>query len=377
MPANYAPPRRFTQKTLAPVSLVKQMPQEPLCIPTANNTVQVGTLKPEAVARSTLTLVLLIGGLALFSILVWRSGPDLIRGLLLKVGWALPFVFLPHALVTAFEASGWWFAFPQNGCPIKVTEILRFSVAAKAIQHVTPSISQAGELLKFHLLRLTGISADSSMASVVAAKTTITLAELLFIGVGLGVILSYITLEPLVAISLGIGILVMGLAVIGLLVWQRMGLFRPLVLLGRRFTMLTKFLDRHEDFLSSTDRMLREYIGEGRRFYLSWLGYFLGWAAGVLEAWVFLRLLGLPHDPMTALLIQAWLVLVTRFTAFVPGNLGTHEAGAVMIFSFLGLTADSAMAFALLRRIRQIVWIALGLGLLAKVPRAQQPRLFS
>jgi len=82
------------------------MPQEPRCISTANNTVQGCTLKPEAVPRSTVTLVLLIGGLALFSILVWRSGPDLIRNLLLKVGWALPFVFLPHALVTTLEAAG-------------------------------------------------------------------------------------------------------------------------------------------------------------------------------------------------------------------------------------------------------------------------------
>jgi uncharacterized protein (TIRG00374 family) len=353
------------------------MPQEPLCIPTANSTAEVGALKSEGAPRSTLTLVLLIGGLALFSILVWRSGLGSLRILLWNVGWALPFVFLPHVLVTAFEASGWWFAFPLKGCPIRTTEILRFSVAAKAINHVTPSVSQAGELLKFHLLRLTGLSADISMASVVASKTTVALAELLFVVLGLGVVLTYITLEPRIAISVSIGVLIMCLTVVSLLVWQRMGLFRPLVMVGRRLSVLTKFLDRHEHFLSSTDRMLREYIGEGKRFSLSVLAYFLAWAAGALETWLFLNLLGLPHKALLALLIQAWLVLVTRFTAFVPGNLGTHEAGAVMIFSFLGLTADSAMAFALLRRIRQIVWIALGLGLLAKVPRAQQPRLFS
>jgi uncharacterized membrane protein YbhN (UPF0104 family) len=69
-------------------------------------------------------------------------------------------------------------------------------------------------------------------------------------------------------------------------------------------------------------------------------------------------------------------VIVTRLTAFVPANLGTQEAGAVMIFSFLGFSADSAMAFALLCRIRQIFWVALGLGILAKIPHARQARLF-
>ena len=334
-------------------------------------------LEPKALSRSILTRVFLIGGLVLFAILVWRIGPDSIGGLLLKVGWTLPLVFLPHALVTALEATGWWFAFPQNVCPIKYLEILRFSVAAKAIQHVTPSISQAGELVKIHLLRLTGVGADVSTASVVAAKTTITISEFLFIGIGLAVALSYITLEPLLVTSVGIGILMMGLAVAGVLVWQRLGLFRPLIWISRRLSVLTRFLDRHEDFLSSTDCMLREYLGEGRRFCLSCLGYFLGWVAGAAEAWVFLSILGLSNDPLFALLVQVWLVLVTRLTAFVPANLGTHEAGAVMIFSFLGLTAESAMAFALLRRVRQIVWIALGLVILAKFPRAQYSRLVS
>jgi uncharacterized protein (TIRG00374 family) len=113
--------------------------------------------------------------------------------------------------------------------------------------------------------------------------------------------------------------------------------------------------------------MLRAFISERRRFGLSSLAYFLGWLAGALEAWVYLILLGLPNKPLFALLIQAWLVLVTRLTAFVPANLGTQEAGAVMIFSFLGFTADSAIAFCLLCRIRQIFWIALGLSILAKV----------
>jgi uncharacterized protein (TIRG00374 family) len=336
----------------------------------------VSPLEARAVERAaapgfTLTRLLLIGGLALFVFLIWRSGPHLIHMFLWKVGWALPLVFLPHGFVTAFEASGWWYAFPGKGCPIKFVEILRFTVAAKAVQHMTPSISQAGELLKIHLLRLTGMSPDIGTVSVIAAKTTVTLAELLFIGIGLAVAFSYIPVEPLLAISASAGVLIMCLAVIALLAWQRTGFFRLLTNAGKRVRILASFLNRYEDFFDSTDRLLQEYIGDGRRFCLSWLGYFSGWTAGTLEAWLFLTILGLPNDPGSALLIQAWLVLVTRLTAFVPANLGTHEAGAVMIFSLLGLGADGAMAFALLRRVRQIGWIALGLAILAKAPRAR------
>ena len=333
-------------------------------------------VKPQTGALSALTRVSLIGGLALFAILVWRVGPHLIGGLLLQVGWALPFVFLPYAFVTALEASGWWFAFAHNSCPLRFIELLRLSVAAKAVQLVTPSISQAGDLMKIHLLRLTGMGADVSTASVVAAKTTIAISELLFTGTGLVLALSYVAIEPLLVTTMGIGILMMGLFVAGLLVGQCIGLFRPLIWASRRLSVLTKFIARHEGFLSSTDSMLKGYLRDRRRFCLSCLGYFLGWVAGAIEAWVFLSILGLPHNLLSALVIQVWLVIVTRLTTFVPANLGTHEAGIVVIFAFLGLAPESAMVFALLRRVRQLGWIAAGLSLLAKVPRAQHSRLF-
>lgn len=332
-------------------------------------------LESKTAHRLILSRVFLIGGLGLFAILVWRSGPAPIGEFLLKVRWAWPLVFLPNALVTALHASGWWFAFSRNGCPVRYLDIVRFSIAAKAIHHVTPSISQAGELVKIHLLRLAGVEADVSTASVVAAKTTIIVSELVFIGMGLALASSYVAIEAPLGTSTGVGILMMVLVVAGVLVWQRVGLFRPIVWIGRRLGMLTKFFDRHQGFLSSTDSLLREYLGERRRFSLSCLGHFLGWIAGAVEAWVFLTVLGLPNDPMFALLVQVWLVLVTRLTGFVPANLGTHEAGAVMIFSFLGLAAESAIAFALLHRVRQIVWIAAGLALLAKIPRPRLSRL--
>jgi uncharacterized protein (TIRG00374 family) len=144
------------------------------------------------------------------------------------------------------------------------------------------------------------------------------------------------------------------------------GFFRLLVDAVRPIQLFTGFLNRHGGFFDSADRLLKENIADRRRFCLSWLGYFLGWTVGALEAWVLLNILELPNDPWFAFAIQAWLALVTRLTAFVPASLGTHEAGAIMVFSLLGLSADAAMAFALLRRLRQIGWITLGFAILAK-----------
>jgi uncharacterized membrane protein YbhN (UPF0104 family) len=95
----------------------------------------------------------------------------------------------------------------------------------------------------------------------------------------------------------------------------------------------------------------------------------MAWAAGIVEVWVFLNLLGLPVDVPSALFIQVWSLVVTRLTTFIPGSLGAQEAGTVMTFSILGLSVESAIAFAVLRRVRQLGWIAASLGCLTRTSR--------
>ena len=315
-----------------------------------------------------LTRVILTVGLLLFFALVWRIGPGDIGQLLWKANWALPFVLMPYTLVIGCEALGWWFAFP-SGHVMRFNDLLRFTIAIKAIQFLTPSIIQAGEFMKVHLLRQNRVNVDVGVASVVVAKTAIMSAEFLYIGLGLSLTLRYVAVEPILAWSVTLGIIVMGLCIVGIFLWQRNGMFRPVIWMGRHIRLLTSFVERHEKVLSSTESIVREYLEEKRRFAWSCLWFFMGWTAGIVEVWVLLHVLGLPSDLGSALVVQVWSVIVTRLTTFIPGNLGAQEAGTVMTFSFLGLSPESAMAFAVLRRLRQVGWTAVSLGYLTKLSR--------
>lgn len=316
--------------------------------------------------RTVLTRVTLVGGLILFAVLVWRVGLESIARELGRVGWFIPLVFIPHVLVALGEGMGWWFAFPGPAQPPAFRAIARFTVAAKAIQLITPSMAQIGELARVQLLRSAGIGTDIAIASVIAAKISMMLGEVAIMGIGLVVASNLVALEKSVALTVGVGILVMLAASAALWVWQRVGLFSLIIWITRQLNLFTNFFERHKEVLSSTDTLLQTYFKNKVQFSKSCIASFLGWLAGVFEAWVFLIVLGFPNDLWTALIIQAWLIIVVRLTAFVPGNLGTQEAGALMIFSVLGMPPEGAMAFALLRRIRQIGWVAAGLALLAR-----------
>ncbi len=306
------------------------------------------------------------GGLLVVAVLFWRIGLHPIGNALSQAQWMLPLVFVPYTLVIFCETLGWRFAFPPHHAGLSITALMRVTVGAKAIQLVTPSIVQAGEVMKIHLLRSGGARLDVAAASVVLAKTTTTLAELIFVGLGLIGSLGTMELDPAVAMSLSFGIAAAGGGVLGLLMWQRIGLFRPLLWMSRRIAPLALFVHRHGDVLASTERLVREGFADRRRFGQSCGWFFLGWAGGIVETWIFLTILGLPDGLHAAVVVQVWSVIITRFSTFIPGNVGAQEAGAVMVFATLGLSPEAAMAFAILRRIRQIGWIGGGFGVLAR-----------
>jgi uncharacterized protein (TIRG00374 family) len=299
-------------------------------------------------------------------------GPGTITTQIAAVGWKLPLVVLPFVLVAIFDALGWWFAFPEKPYPFGYFDLFRLRLAAKAINDVTPAFSMAGELAKVHVLRLRGIDGATAMTSVVAAKTTITLSELWFLFIGLLLVPLKVPSAGVLFPEVWIGLVVASLGIAGVILWQRTGLFRPCIRLYQRIGLPKRFIKRYGKLMHSTDDMLAEYMrGSTVDFWWSCFMHFIGWVAGGLEVWIILACMGIHIDLGTAIVVEALLVIVQGATGFVPANLGTLEGGAVGIFLWIGLSPQSALAFMLLRRLRQVMWIGLGFAILGRLAHGE------
>ena len=85
-----------------------------------------------------------------------------------------------------------------------------------------------------------------------------------------------------------------------------------------------------------------------------------------------LFVLDIPAGVATATVIEA-VGSGVRFASFlVPGSLGILEGANTGLFVALGLRASAGLAFSLVRRARQMVWI--GLGLLVLVGASLQAK---
>src|SRR5215813_11880095 len=137
--------------------------------------------------RPWLYLAAVLGGITLLTFLVWNVGLGEIISHLSHIGWSAPLLFAPYIAIALCDAQGWLSAIPPSS-PARNVPLWRVSLArmaGEAINNLTPTANVGGEPIKVYLLRAHGLSTDAGLASIVAAKTALTISQIIFILLGL------------------------------------------------------------------------------------------------------------------------------------------------------------------------------------------------
>jgi len=303
--------------------------------------------------------VLLVLGIAAIAWSVYRIGPaPILEALARLTWWQLVLVCLPYAVITAVDTLGWRFAFPRDPAPFY--RLYGARLAGEALNLVTALGSMGGEAVKAWLIRR-DVTYEESVPSVVIAKTTLTIAQALFLLIG--IVLAWTTLATdsrVIAAMLWL-LVVEVAAVAGFVGVQVVGI------VGRAGRLLEWFgVVTRGDYAQRLDVALRDYYRrDWRRLGLSTGFHLAGWLLGAFEAYVILVFLGIPADLLTATVIEALGAGVRFATFLVPASLGAFESANAAAFEAMGLGAGAGLAFSFVRRARQLVWIAIGMLMLA------------
>ena len=295
----------------------------------------------------------LLAGLAIIVVLVVHVGTDeALAAAARALGWRSFFVCLPFALIMAVDTLGWRYAFSYDRVPF--LRLVAARMAGESLNVMTGVAPVGGDAVKVWLLR-PQVPYRESVASVIIARTTLTLSQALFLLAGVVAALA-LAIDPRLTRAMLWLLLVELVGAGGFLAVQVAGLLtRGARLLGR--CKKVEALAAAENL----DRTLQSfYRREWRRFGLSVGFHLLGWFMGALETWLFLQVLQLPASFSTALVIETLGSAVRFATFFVPGSLGALEGANTVAFAALGFGSQAGLAFSLLRRLRQVVWIALG-----------------
>jgi uncharacterized protein (TIRG00374 family) len=309
--------------------------------------------------------LLLVGAAVGLLALVLHLGTGPILSALTRVTWGqFVLICLVHGLSVVTDTLGWRYTLTS---PPPFPRLLVVRCAGEAVNTITALGSVGGEALKAWLLRRE-VSYEASVPSLILAKSALVVAQTLLLVVGIAVASTAARVDPALVAAMGSLLLVEVVCVGGFLAVQVAGV------IGRAGRVLGWVGIQGIAQAEQLDEALRGfYRREWRRFLLSVGCCFAGWLIGVAEALLILASLGLSGSLAAATVIEALGSGVRFATFFVPANLGPLEGANAAVFGALGFGAWAGLAFTLVRRARQAVWIGLGVVCLVAMRPTRRP----
>lgn len=311
-----------------------------------------------------LTVVLLIAGVILFGVILSRSDLSQVWEHVRQLGWfGVAAIFGIYFTAFLFDVSAWTLTFRDRAFSARwLSRVWRVKIVGEALNSTTPLGSLGGEPVKAALLnRHYGVGYRESVATLVLNQTITITAQILFMSASFVLMLRSDALDTSYHLAAG-GALGVLCVLIGLFFgFQRFRVAsRTGGWLGRSW--LGTRLDRALNIIGDVeDRLVSFYIGARGRFATAICLQFTNWMLGALEIYVVLDLLGHPVAFTDAWLIEGTVVLVRSAFFLVPASMGTQEATFLIVCGAITGSPGLALAVALIRRGRELVWISLGL----------------
>ena len=302
--------------------------------------------------------LLLLVGIGGFAFLVSHVGLEALGAAFAELRWwQFLIACLPYLLITIVDTLGWRFAFARDHVPFQ--RLLGARLAGEALNLLTAAASVGGEAVKVWLINR-DVPYERSVPAGIIAKTTITVAQALFLLLGIVIAWAVLPMDSSVVRSMVWLLGLEAVAVGGFVLAQVTGLVHRA---GRLLSAVGVTADA--SYAARLDGALRTfYVQNWRGLALSLGFHFCGWLLGAVETYVMLVVLAVPVPFLTAVVIEAFGSAVRFATFLIPASIGALEGANVAAFAALGFTGSAGLAFSLVRRGRQAAWIFVGLATL-------------
>ena len=314
-------------------------------------------------------------GVLLFVVTLFAIDLDETVASAARLGLALPIILAPGTLWHFLRTYGWWISFPVDGRPA-FTRLFRVRLAADAVSFFTVR-GLASEPLKVVLL------IDRSRAEVTTASFALERLAFAVMNTLISGLISFFALTrlsmPTAWDTMFTGLFISAVVVVPFVVF--MARRRTGDYLGRLVTAISRGTGRQLEasrvvrfILGVEDVLLALLRGDrGRLLMLAALPV-VCYALMVLEVWLVFWAIGQPIGLMEGLAIETFARLASVASAAIPANVGALEASNAAVVGMLGLAGGGSLALA--RRIRALLWAALGLALYPQV-KSQESKVKS
>ena len=294
---------------------------------------------------------------------------------LCRAGYWFFAVIVLWAFLYVFNTATWYIIIrsgTEEKPPIKFWWLYKITVSGFALNYATPGGLMGGE--PYRVMSLSPhIGAERASSSVILYAMTHIFSHFLFWLLSVAL---YLITEPLNAF---IGILLTLVTAFCLLgVWfflkgYRKGIAVSVMNLLKRLPGISRwakgFVEKHQEQLTTVDKQIAALHRQNKRTFVSAVLLELSCRIVASLEIMFVLLVLMPDvDFVQCVLILAFTSLFANMLFFMPLQLGGREGGFLMSTAGLAMSASAGIFVALIVRLRELIWTAIGL-LLIKLER--------
>jgi glycosyltransferase 2 family protein len=286
---------------------------------------------------------------------------------ILQVGYYWPLLLVPYGVVNFLGALSWNYLIPTKETRPSIGRLFFLRLAGESLNQLTPTASMGGEPFKALRLKALGVPWEEATASVVIQKGILVLSLVAYVFFGLALTAFMLSISASHLGMLSLAALLLGGAGLAFVIVQRQD---PCVLgirLLEKCHLCPTSLKAKEQELASLDSHLSRFYHEhpGRGL-VAFLLFFMSWLIHGVEVYLAFWLLGHPVSWGLALSLDALAVLFAALGFMIPASVGVQDAGTILVSLGLNLGATLGGAFTIMRRIREVFWLSLGLLVAAR-----------
>ena len=282
-------------------------------------------------------------------VMVLQLNYDEVRNALHDAGYWFGAIIVLWAALYVLNTTSWMLIIKAGGkTHIPFWWLYKISVSGFALNYATPGGLMGGE--PYRIMALTPlIGRERASSSVILFVMTHIFSHFWF---WLLSIVLFVTFDPINALAASVVAAASLFCLLGR--W-----LSKVPWLGR---FASRLMEKHGEEISNIDRQIAALHKQNRKTLVA--AVMIELMCRVLSAaeiyFVFMAI-GCPVSYMSCVLILAFTSLFANLLFFMPLQLGGREGGFLMSVVGLGMTASSGIFVALIVRLREIVWTAIGL----------------
>lgn len=286
-----------------------------------------------------------------------------------RAGYGFPALMLLWSLIYLLNAWAWYLIIRDDKkSHVPFGKVYKFTVSGFALNYATPMGLMGGE--PYRIMELSPyVGAEKATSSVILYAMTHIFTHISFWFLS---IFLYIALYP-VDWMMGLLLLAVGSACLLAIYFFFKGYKNGMAVKTLRLLQHLPYIKRwarrfgeeRKEQLARIDRQISQLHRQHKRTFCgAFLLEMLGRLGGCMEVWLILNILTPDIGFPVCILIMAFSSLFSNLFFFSPMQLGAREGGLALAVGGLSVSGALGVFTGLLTRVRELLWIVIGVALM-------------